>query len=185
MEMGGAGTPTTEAEEPQFDEAMVQLAMERFRSEQNLAGGIVAGLVAAVVGAAAWAAVTVVSGYQLGLMAIAVGCLVGYAVRVVGKGIDTAFGVAGAVLALFGCLLGNALTLVHFVAQAEGLTYFETLARINYAAMPELMVATFDPFDLVFYGIAVYEGYKFALRQIGEDELEQAITGAPDPTPIG
>jgi len=47
-----------ERQQPEFDEAMVQVALERFRSQQNLIGGVVAGLVAALVGAAVWAVVT-------------------------------------------------------------------------------------------------------------------------------
>ena len=33
------------------------------------------------------------------------------------------------------------------------------------------MVVTFSPIDLLFYGIAVYEGYKLSFRQIGLDDL--------------
>jgi hypothetical protein len=32
--------------------------------------------------------------------------------------------------------------------------------------VPELMLEAFSPMDLLFYGIAVYEGYKFFFRQI-------------------
>ena len=64
-----------------------------------------AGLAAAFVGAIAWAIVTVTTKYQLGIMAIAVGLLVGLALRL-GNG-GKAFGILGACLALFGCVLGN------------------------------------------------------------------------------
>jgi hypothetical protein len=33
--------------------------------------------------------------------------------------------------------------------------------------------------DLVFYGIAVYEGFKLSIRKITEEELQEAITGTP------
>jgi hypothetical protein len=36
---------------------------------------------------------------------------------------------------------------------------------------------TEDPMDLLFYGIALYEGYKLSFRQIGHEELERAIKG--------
>jgi hypothetical protein len=100
-----------------------------------------------------------------------------------GKGIDKAFGIAGAALALFGCLLGNRLTVVHFVAQANEMGFLETLTRLKLSAIPELMFATFSPMDLLFYGIAIYEGYKLSFRQIGHDELERAIKGAPAEPP--
>lgn len=35
----------------------------------------------------------------------------------------------------------------------------------------ELLKATMSPMDFVFYGIAVYEGYKFSFREITAEEL--------------
>jgi hypothetical protein len=37
--------------------------------------------------------------------------------------------------------------------------------------VPEVMMDAFSPMDLLFYGIAIYEGYKFSFRQITEEEL--------------
>jgi len=31
--------------------------------------------------------------------------------------------------------------------------------------------------DLVFYGIAVYEGYKLSIRQVGPEEIARRVTG--------
>jgi len=63
--------------------------------------------VAAGIGAALWALITVATNYQIGFMALGVGFLVGHSVRAFGKGVDTGFGVLGAVLALAGCLAGK------------------------------------------------------------------------------
>ena len=49
----------------------------------NLPPGVVAGLGAAIVGAAIWAAITAATDYQIGFMAIGVGFLAGFAVRLV------------------------------------------------------------------------------------------------------
>jgi len=81
-----------------------------------------------------------------------------------GNGVDKIFGVTGAILALLGCLLGNVLSLVGFFAKEEQISYFSALSRIDYTVLPEVMVAAFDPMDLVFYGIALYEGYRFSFR---------------------
>lgn len=145
--------------------------MEMLRLEQNLHLGFIAGVSAALVGAAVWAAVTVSTGYQIGYMAVGVGFLVGFAIKETGKGIDKIFGIMGAVLSLFGCLLGNFLSTVGFFAKAEGISYFETLATINYSFLPEIMMETFSPMDLLFYGIAIYQGYKFSFRQVTEEEI--------------
>jgi hypothetical protein len=37
----------------------------------------------------------------------------------------------------------------------------------------ELLVATFSPMDLLFYGIAVYEGYHLSFRQVTDQELAE------------
>ena len=165
--------------DPQLDPAMIEVAFQKFEAEQSMVGGFMAGATAALVGAGVWALVTVLTGYQIGFMAIGVGFLVGLAVQFAGKGINKMFGIMGAALALVGCLLGNYFTIVHFVGQAEGLGFFEILTRISPAAIPELMAITFSPMDLVFYGIAIYEGYKLAFRKITHEEIQAAITGVP------
>jgi len=33
------------------------------------------------------------------------------------------------------------------------------------------MTATFNPMDLLFYGLAVYAGYRFSFRRISAEEL--------------
>ena len=166
-------------EERHMDPQMLQLAIERLRSEQNLLGGVIAGFVAAVIGSGVWAFVTVLTGYQIGWMAVGVGFLVGIAVRFTGKGIERSFGVAGALLALFGCLLGNLLTICYFISTSEKIGMFEVMARLNPQLTFHLMKATFSPMDLLFYAIAVYEGYKLSSRRISEQELFAATqTGA-------
>ena len=71
-------------------------------SKQNLPVAAVAGLAAAVIGGIAWALLTINTGYQIGYMAVGVGFLVGFAVRL-GNGIDKIFAYTGALLALPGC----------------------------------------------------------------------------------
>jgi hypothetical protein len=39
----------------------------------------------------------------------------------------------------------------------------------------ELMSISFSPMDLLFYGIAVYEGYKFSFRRMTGEEMQQVI----------
>jgi hypothetical protein len=134
----------------------------------NLVLGIVAGAVAAGTGAAIWAAVTLASGWQIGWMAVGVGFLVGFAVRIAGQGGSIAFSVAGAALALIGCLAGNFLTSIGLLSHEYELGFFEMLGQFNYGATGELLAATFSPMDLLFYGIAIYEGFKLSVVPGGE-----------------
>ncbi len=167
-----------EGTEERIDRKTLLMALETLRSEQNFAGGLIAGLVAMLVGAAIWAVITVISSYQIGWMAVGVGLLVALAMRVVGKGIDRSFAIAGAVLALVGCLLGNLFTVCHFVAVSAEVSFFEVLKSLTPAVTLDLMKATFSPMDLLFYGIAVWEGFKLSLRTVTQEALVAASKDA-------
>jgi hypothetical protein len=101
------------------DPAYTSLTIEKIRSEQNFPQAVIAGFFAAVAGAILWAAVTVATEIKLGLMAIAVGYLVGYAIKAAGKGIDQKFGMLGAFYGFLGCALGNVLSDLVFFAKAR------------------------------------------------------------------
>lgn len=153
---------------------------EQLRAEQSLTVAFLAGLVAALLGAIAWATITVTTEYQIGYMAIAVGFMVGFAMRL-GKGIDKIFGVLGAVFSLLGCVLGNVFSIVGFISTQEHLGLMETLTRINYGKIPELIAANFSAMDLVFYGIAVYEGYRFSFRRLTMQDAKPEALPQPGP----
>jgi antitoxin component YwqK of YwqJK toxin-antitoxin module len=154
------------------------------RKQQDVVLAIVGGLSAAVLGAIVWAMVTVATNYQIGYMAIAVGLLVGFSVRYFGAGVDKYFGYIGAILALFGCALGNLLSQVMFAANAESVGYMDILILLNFELILTIFEESFSPMDVLFYGIAAYEGYKFAFRKITEDAYEAASQGQLSPLPF-
>ncbi len=152
-------------------------AHELLRKQQDVGFAVIGGLAAAIVGAVIWAVITVVTEYQIGYMAIGVGLLVGFSVRYFGCGIDQHFGYIGAFFALAGCALGNLLSQIGFIAQSESLGYFETITLLNFDIILSVYRESFSPMDLLFYGIAAYEGYKFAFRLITDDLLSAAKKG--------
>ena len=158
-------------EQPEVSEAQKQFALNRLRDNQNLTAGILAGAAAALVGAGIWAFITALTEYQTGLVAIGVGFLVAYAVRLAGKGIDKIFGVVGAILALVGCLVGNLLTVSYLIAKTEGIPFLDVLAQMDFSLVVEIMVATFEPMDILFYAMAVYFGYRYAFRPVTAKDL--------------
>jgi len=170
---------TQSPKEPKFQisEQMIQARMENFRFEQNIGLGIIGGSIGGLIGAAVWAAITYFTEYQLGLLAIGVGFLVGYGVRKLGKGIDKIFGVAGGIIALVSIVLGNFLASIGFLAKILEVGYLDMLITFNYALTFELMKETFAVMDLLFYAIAIYEGYRVSFRKITREQLlEGAIT---------
>ena len=133
-------------------------------SEQNFNRAIPAGIGAALLGAAAWAIVTVATEMQLGLMAIAVGYVVGRAIRAVGHGVEERFGYLGAACALMGCVVGDVLSDIAFYAKIRHIGFGQALGDLDIAMLIKLVSTFARPMDLLFYGIAVYEGYKFSFK---------------------
>ena len=102
--------------------------------------------------------------YKLGLMALAVGYMVGQAIRALGQGIDAKFGYLGAACGLLGCAAGDLLSNIAFFAKAKSYSFAQTLNILNPDFIIWLAKAAFDPMDLLFLAIGVYEGYKFAFK---------------------
>jgi hypothetical protein len=153
------------------DPLILQAALQRIRSEQNLILAVLAGAAAALTGGCVWAVITVVTHFQIGWMAVGVGFLVGYAVKTFGKGIDRSFGIVGAVWSLIGCAAGNLFTIVGTIANEQNIPIMSILEKLDLDIIASLMQATFNPMDVLFYGIAIYEGYKFSFRQLTQADL--------------
>jgi hypothetical protein len=144
---------------------------EKLRLEQNFSGGIIAGVAMGIIGAVLWGATTVITNLQVGFMAIVIGAGVGFSIRYFGKGLGIIYGILGAVIAVLSCVLGNFFSIVGFIANNEGLEYLQVLKMIDVPMVFPMMVETVSFMDLLFYGIAGYEGFKFSFRVITEKEL--------------
>lgn len=138
-----------------------QLAMH-----QNFPYAIVGGILAILVGAVLWAFITISINFQIGFMAIGVGALIGLAVQFFGLGTEKKFGVLAAVLSFFGCLFGNLLSQVAFIAQEQSMSYLETLSYLNPKLIGNILIETFSFIDLIFYGFAISAGYALAFRKV-------------------
>lgn len=140
--------------------------LREYQLEQNLPLGIFSGILAGFIGACLWALVTVATGWQIGYMALAIGAGVGFSIRNLGKGVDPIFGISGAIIAVFSCIVGNFLSVMAVLSQMEGLDFFESLLYFDYSYTFDLLLETGQFMDIVFYLITGYEGYKFAFRKL-------------------
>lgn len=146
------------------NESKLNIDEFKSKSSQNLPIAVIAGAIAAVVSAAIWAAVTVMTDTQIGWMAVGVGFLVGLGVRL-GKGVDPIYRIIAAVLALLGCILGNVFTLIGIIAAEEQLNVFTVLIDLDYSIVPEYLKEMFSPIDLLFYALAIYFGHKYSVKE--------------------
>ena len=128
----------------------------------NVILGLVAGVIAAIIGAVLWMGVQVGLNLQLGLVAIAIGAMVGFAIRVAGHGSHVLFGVMGAVLTLAGCLGGDILSQL-YVASSPQQGMLALAGSTDYVQMIQTIFTHMDVISYVIYGIGVYEGYKLSI----------------------
>ena len=148
---------------PKPDDFPVSMTKEELLAEENLSKGLLYASVACVLGAVAWSLISVSTGLQMGYMAIGIGFLVGFAMRQ-GKGIRPVFGILGAALALVSCVLGDFFSIIGFVAKEYDMTFVEVLTGVDYGEIFSTMVKNIASMSALFYGIAVYEGYKLSFR---------------------
>lgn len=149
---------------PRPEDYSTPVDRDQLLAEQNLTKGVILGAVACIVGAVAWALVSVSTGYQIGYMAIGVGLLVGIAMRQ-GKGVTPVFGIIGAALALVSCVLGDFFSIIGFIAKDYEMSFMDVLLEVDYKEVFGAMMENLASMTIVFYGIAVYEGYKLSLRE--------------------
>jgi hypothetical protein len=158
----------------QIDELKQKLSpekVERLRMEQHLTRGILSGITVGIIGAILWGIITVVTGFQIGYMAIAIGAGVGFTIRKFGNGIDSIFGFWGAGISLISVLYGNFLSRIEIRASLMGDDYFETLVNFDYSNFLDILSKDFGLVDLIFYGIAIFAGYNYSFRLITEKSI--------------
>ncbi len=162
QELGGGA-----ADGPRGSES-VQLAVlrGRLRAGQRPLLAVIAGAIAAAAGAAGWAAVTVYTGHRAPFLAIGVGALVGLAIRRSGNGVHFIFGVAGATLALGGCLAGNLLAAMSIAGSEQGVGLSGAVRQLDVKQAADLMAASLGRIDLLFYAVALLAGFRLSFRRI-------------------
>lgn len=153
-------TVMVENEQTEFDNNFDVLA--GLRQEQKYLNGTLAALAVGIIGAFLWAAITVLTGYQIGYMALAIGAGVGFINKIVGKGVDQKFGITGAAIAVLSCILGNVFAMVAIVSKDLHIGYIDVVTLIGPIELVSALFKEFGLMDIVFLGFAAIEGYKFS-----------------------
>jgi uncharacterized membrane protein YqgA involved in biofilm formation len=135
----------------------------RFIASQQASGSFGAALLngtgAAIVGAAIYYAIVAVTHYELGLVAIVVGVLVGKAVRK-GAGSRTSSAYRGLALAL--TYMAICVTYIPEVLKSDRIQSVVAATLFSFA-LPPLMLFHFDNLmGLIIMGIGLYEAYKLS-----------------------
>jgi hypothetical protein len=135
-------------------------------SANNILGGLLAGIVAAVLATALWYAVVVVSHYQLGIVAIVVGFLVGQAV-VLGASNRGSIALVGisVVLTVLALVISEYLIIANFVGQELGET-IEVIQPPGFVLEVVIESVKADPLTLAFWAIALFQAFTIPARQL-------------------
>lgn len=139
---------------------------ERLKAEQNFPMAVLGGVLASIICAFIWAIITVATKYQISYMAMGVGVAVGFTIQKFGKGLTPVYGILGAGLALIACFCGNIISYTCFIAdQYESYSYLEAISNLNWDISMSIAIETFQPMDVLFYGLAIYTGYMFSIKR--------------------
>ena len=96
-------------------------------------------------------------------MAIAIGALVGFAVRFAGNGHARVYGIIGATVHGLGCLGGEILsTLIWRRLRPAKLVVLDALDVDLSPDDPDIFTKM-DPISYLIYGIGIFEGYKLSI----------------------
>ena len=131
---------------------------------EHLPFGILAGTVAAFLGALIWMAFALATGLHVGYVALGVGALVGLAVRFAGNGTSMIFGLIGAVLTLAGCLGGEILTMVQLLTTPQH-DFFTVLTTVDLIHLVSRIFDRMDPIMYLISAIGIFEGYQLSIRK--------------------
>jgi hypothetical protein len=141
---------------------------------------IVLGILAMILGAAIWAAITVVTEHEFSLVAIGVGALVGltmYAAKPSSSGIA----VVAALLTVIGCALGEFLALPAYVARKEHVGFTKLL---NYEASHlGGFFRALDGKTYVFWAIGAVAAFSMVFRRIQAARVTARHAAAHGPAP--
>lgn len=144
---------------------------------------VLAGVVAAVVAGAAWAAIVWLTNYEIGFAAIGVGGLVGFAMSRATSRRDRSIGVMAAILALVG-LLAARVFIAEFVMPNQSVgEVLQDSELMNQAAMIELGTTSRFPAELQARYDSVPAGSNIPEDLLGELKVEaQNYLGGVDDT---
>lgn len=131
----------------------------------NILFAVLGGAFAAAMGVIAWTYMSIKTGYQISWVAIVIGFIVGMAVRICGRGRTNGYGFLGAGFALVACLVGKILADRGVAVEADFDAFIKVMKTLDVKIITETLKQNFHPLDLLFYSVAILEGYKLSIKK--------------------
>jgi len=141
----------------------IEQAFQAETEGANPAGGLLFGLGAAIVSSLVWYGVVVLTKYELGILAVGVGWLVGQAVMLgAGRKRSTLLQVMSVAITVAAMVSSEYLIVRYFVAQAlaeRGVTDLALLLPLNLVVEMIIEGIKASPLTLLFWAIAVWQAF--------------------------
>jgi len=128
-------------------------------------GGLLGGLFAAAIATGVWYAVVAMTNWQIGLVAVAVGWLVGTG-TVLGAGGGASFLLvaSSAIFTLIALAVSEYLIIFHFVSEVIGLSMADLIQPPDLMLQVVIESLAADPLTLVFWAIALFVSVSIPVR---------------------
>ena len=142
----------------------------RLVAAQSAANAVVAGLVAVVVFAIVWAMLTALVARVLPWLTLALGALVGLAVRRGGQGFDWRFPSIAALLAFAGSIVGNVVVAASITARGLEVGTFTVLKNVTTWTWPLFFTDVMNAADFVYAAMSAGLAAFLASRRLTRRE---------------
>lgn len=146
---------------------------ERLLKEQNFSLALIAGLVVALICTVSWAMVAFYTHRSIEALAVAIGMIISFTIKFVGRGIESKFVYLGVSLCVLSCYLGSFLGLIALIAVEETVGIFDVLYQVP---ILDLMLYHFETTALVeyvYYTIALSQALVFSTRRISAADINK------------
>ncbi len=135
--------------------------IEKINKEANFPLAIFLGIVFGLIGAIAWALISKITGYNIGIIALLIGFLVSQGFIIAGKSTKIGMGIIAAIIAFISILLGNLIIAFIGIAEYLDMEFFELLQVFDYQTyMLDLIKEIHSPLTIVFYLISMSTAFK-------------------------
>jgi antitoxin component YwqK of YwqJK toxin-antitoxin module len=166
--------PISGAEEFSIDPVVVYKTL---KFQQSLLFAIVAGSIGALVGGALWAILSITVNIEMGILALAIGIIVGALVRYLGAGFASYFGIIGAFFSVLGYIFGKIIYQLHTISIEESITFLEVIPLLTTETCLLLIRNCFEFFDLLYMGVAAVLTYSISRRAVDDVMIQNAANG--------
>jgi hypothetical protein len=129
----------------------------------NILIGVIAGILASLIGTILYALYPFLFGIQINLLAIGVGFIIGIAINKFAGGRSPMLGVVGAFLSLISCVVGDVLSAIAIYSYQNSVPFFEILSRLNLSSPTEILPQIIGIENILFYIPAILIGYLLPL----------------------